>query len=636
MLINALNSYYDVLVDAGAMVPENYSKVDVDYMIFLTEEGKIASVQCLRSEKQIPQKNGKIRKAKERKSVILPKRTQKTSIDANFLEHRPLYLFGLEYDGKTGTLQYKEGGKADKSHKALRKAAEEWFSDMNSPAARAYYNFAVNWEPARETENPYLKNLGSDYEKSRYVFCLEGDIMHPLSENTEVRSAWEALCRKKEEDQKDVVLGQCGITGQKDVPIARIHQKITGLMPAGGNSTGCVLVGYKEKAFQSYGNQYSYNSNISEQVMQRYTASMNYLLKSPVNHMNLDQTMVMYWSQDGNAEADAIISQLYGVESPLTRGAADEMFTDLMKKTAEGKLTFDAIRESMSGLNPEADYYFVGMKPNGPRIAIRFAYCRKYGTVLQNAGQHQLDLQVMPGDKPVELWRMKKELVSPKSSSEKVTSTLVEGILQSMILGTEYPSGLIQKVLYRMRADRFDTDAKDSSADGADRKTEPQPGYGYGGSRMHDRIRVGVLKACLCRHERKQGKEDIKVGLNRDSTSQAYLCGRLFAVIQKLQEEASGRTKLNRTIRDAYFASASVKPAGIFPELLRLAQIYMKKVNDLETAYHSSVYYEKLIEEILGKMNNAFPQTLSLYDQGRFMIGYYQQYQDFFAKKEEV
>lgn len=33
-------------------------------------------------------------------------------------------------------------------------------------------------------------------------------------------------------------------------------------------------------------------------------------------------------------------------------------------------------------------------------------------------------------------------------------------------------------------------------------------------------------------------------------------------------------------------------------------------------------------------MNDAFPQTLSLYDQGKFMLGYYQQYQEFFVKNE--
>ena len=36
----------------------------------------------------------------------------------------------------------------------------------------------------------------------------------------------------------------------------------------------------------------------------------------------------------------------------------------------------------------------------------------------------------------------------------------------------------------------------------------------------------------------------------------------------------------------------------------------------------------------MDKLNGEFPETLLLQDQGRFIIGYYQQYQSFFEKKE--
>lgn len=60
------------------------------------------------------------------------------------------------------------------------------------------------------------------------------------------------------------------------------------------------------------------------------------------------------------------------------------------------------------------------------------------------------------------------------------------------------------------------------------------------------------------------------MGLNTENQNQAYLCGRLFAVLEKLQQEALGN--LNRTIKDAYFASASSTPVLVFPKLLCLAQ----------------------------------------------------------------
>ena len=118
------------------------------------------------------------------------------------------------------------------------------------------------------------------------------------------------------------------------------------------------------------------------------------------------------------------------------------------------------------------------------------------------------------------------------------------------------------------------------------------------------------------------------MALDKENCGQAYVCGRLFAVLEKLQRDASG-TKLNRTIKDAYFASAAAKPAMIFPKLIKLAQNHLNKVS-------SPSYYNILLGEIMDKLKGEFPETLLLQDQGRFIIGYYQQYQNFFEKKEKT
>ena len=117
------------------------------------------------------------------------------------------------------------------------------------------------------------------------------------------------------------------------------------------------------------------------------------------------------------------------------------------------------------------------------------------------------------------------------------------------------------------------------------------------------------------------------MGLNETNTNQAYLCGRLFAVLQKLQEEASNNT-LNRTIKDAYFASAASKPCVVFPKLMKLAQNHLKK-----TA--RPVFFGKLMGEITNQLEDGFPGVLPLAEQGKFIVGYYQQYQAFFEKKEK-
>ena len=113
------------------------------------------------------------------------------------------------------------------------------------------------------------------------------------------------------------------------------------------------------------------------------------------------------------------------------------------------------------------------------------------------------------------------------------------------------------------------------------------------------------------------------MALDLENTNQAYLCGRMFAVLEKLQQDAS-KNLLNRTIKDSYFSSASSKPAIIFPKLLRLAQTHIPKAK-----YGN--YWNSTIGEITNKLGGEFPDFLSLTDQGKFIIGYYQQY---FTSKE--
>ena len=147
-------------------------------------------------------------------------------------------------------------------------------------------------------------------------------------------------------------------------------------------------------------------------------------------------------------------------------------------------------------------------------------------------------------------------------------------------------------------------------------------------------VRAGVIKACI---NRKYQKEELSVALNKDNVSPAYLCGRLFAVLEKLQQDASGNS-LNRTIKDGYFASAVSKPAIVFPKLIILAQNHLDKVERLvknpSNKIRGAAYYNILIGEIIDKLTDKFPDTLGLSDQGCFIIGYYQQYQEFFVKKE--
>lgn len=115
------------------------------------------------------------------------------------------------------------------------------------------------------------------------------------------------------------------------------------------------------------------------------------------------------------------------------------------------------------------------------------------------------------------------------------------------------------------------------------------------------------------------------MALDIENNNQAYLCGRLFAVLEKVQSDAL--PGLNRTIKDSYFASACANPSTVFPKLIKLSQYHIEKLD-----YKPK--YKKLTGEIVDKINGTFPKTLPLNAQGKFIIGYYQQMQDLYKPND--
>ena len=120
------------------------------------------------------------------------------------------------------------------------------------------------------------------------------------------------------------------------------------------------------------------------------------------------------------------------------------------------------------------------------------------------------------------------------------------------------------------------------------------------------------------------------MSLDTTNTNPGYLLGRLFAVLERVQEDAARPGTLNSTIRDRFYGAASSTPVAVFPHLMKLKNHHLSKLEKYKG------YYEGLIGEITDKISDesAFPPHLGLADQGRFAVGYYHQRQSFFNKKD--
>ena len=115
------------------------------------------------------------------------------------------------------------------------------------------------------------------------------------------------------------------------------------------------------------------------------------------------------------------------------------------------------------------------------------------------------------------------------------------------------------------------------------------------------------------------------MGLDINQPSAGYQLGRLFAVLAKIQDEA--QPGINATIRERFYGAACASPVTVFANLLKLKQHHLAKL----TSKGRVVTFERLLGEIAGHLND-FPAYLDLHEQGRFAIGYYHQWQDFFIK----
>lgn len=598
MLIKALCDYADKLEESPeySKIPEGWSKQDVSLKILLTTDGEIADIIDIRKTQDIQQKNGKIKTISKPASALLPKRTQKTCIDSNIIEHRPLYIFGLNLEKDSFTPD-DDKNKAKKSHEAFVKRNLDFFKDLDSELCSAYYRFLEKWEPEKEIENPQLLEYKTLYKNSYFCFGLDGRPDLKLEEDEQFIHKYEQFISDEKENSEESPEDYpvCGILGEK-LPIARIHDKIK--FP-GGNSTGCVLVGMKESAFESYGKVQSYNSNISEVAMKKYTATLNRLLADPKHRIIIDDMVIVFFAMKTNDSAECdIFSMLLEPDPEKTEQNLKKVFSD----AAGGKVA----DLSAAGADKDVVFYAVGMTPNSSRISQKFIYRDKFGKLIENLIRHQEDLYIDPESKrQVYFSGIAKQLISPKSSKDKISPSLMSGIMLAAFNGSVYPAALLENAVRRIKTD-----------------SDEEKNHFI---KLND-TRAGIIKACLNRKARLSNREEeITMSLNTENQDPAYLCGRLFAVLEKIQQDSSGG-KLNRTIRDSYFSSACSRPSSIFPKLIQLSQNHLKKLSE-----KNRIFYDKLISAIMSGFGGEFPQTLDLDSQGRFIIGYYQQNKDLYT-----
>lgn len=604
MILQALCRYYEILTNdpESNIAPPGYSTIGFDFCLEISLEGKLKGILPLFTQEQF----GKRLEQKKRRLVVPAAVKRSSAIAPNFLWDNAAYVLGVSEKDED------EPNYSQKRHEAFCSYNKEILGKADCGTAKAVIAFLNEYDPKKYLQEPILQQYIGELKKGgNLLFRVEGEYAH---ENPEIREIWEQENASADDD----ITGQCLVTGKIE-PIARLHPSLKGI--SGANPTGASLVSFNDRAYESYNrtNAQGLNSPVSKRAAFAYTTALNYLLSTdnPNRKFVMGDTTVVYWAESDRKEYGLAIQCLF------EPGSLEGIITEpIEQKNAENQLaaTADKVKKARpvdiskikEGLDEMTRFYVLGLAPNAARVAVRFFLQDAFGNFVERINHHYLDLQIDKQfhDQPdfISIPQILAEIIPKKARDAKLSPLLSGELLRAILLGLPYPEALYYAMINRIRAEN-------------DEK----------GSQKISYVRAAVIKASLMRKYRTNPKyqEVLTMSLNPESKNPAYLLGRLFAALEKVQQDAIGDA--NASIKDRFFTSACATPASVFPVLLRLSQHHIAKAE-------YGRYIDGLIEDILNLLDinqNPIPTHLNLDEQGIFILGYYHQRANFYLSKGE-
>lgn len=578
MILQALTQYYEELLAAGKITRPGWAKAKVSFALDLDDAGQVRQLLHLQREVQRGKKTALVPQELDMPSPV--KRT--AGVAANFLCDNSSYLLGADDKGKPArSLECFSAARA--LHLALLK-------DVDSPAAQAIVRFFETWDPAQAAEHPALREDWADLMKGGNLTFWYRDA--PAAADPAVAAAWQRQYESGGEDAEDAL---CLVTGQHTT-LARLHPSIKGVV--GAQSSGASLVAFNAPAFCSYEHEQGANAPTGEYAAFAYATALNTLLADRDHICRVGDTTILFWA--ANAEAAYQDFMMYSL---FNDHYSEGDILSALHSLAKG----ESVDWDQARLDPATRFYVLGLAPNAARLSVRFFWQNNFGTLARNIARHyeRLDIVRPSFDKfpTLPIWRLVQETVrrpAPGASPADPSPRLAGDLLLAVLNDALYPATLLDGVSLRIRAEHDVTRGK-----------------------------AAILKAYYLRNSSDQNiKEVMTVELNEQSAYLPYVLGRLFAVLEAVQQSAN--PGINTTIKDRYFNSASATPASVFPLLLNLAQKHLAKL-DVGLA----TYYDKKITELNSRITCTLPARMSLPEQSAFQIGYYHETQKRYAKKEE-
>lgn len=564
MILKALYDYYHRSGDLPVLGME---LKEIGFIIVIDKYGNFLRFEDRRIDKKSAQKF-LVKKSVGRSSAPV----------ANYLYDNSQYVFGYSDKGDMENMR-----KYFEVFKAKVEEIYDVFSD--NVALKAVYTF-YRQDPSIMVEimqndplwTDIIKNLNKKY--SIFSFLIEGD--------TEIVASKRELINLEYDDNE--ILGRpCLVIGKHSKTV----EVTTATMIPGSQATAKLVAFQVNSGYDSYGKSKGYNAPISEEAEFAYTTALNHLLRSDShNKFMIGSRTFLFWASSNSDASKASEDSLFA----LFGRTEDD---DPNKRIELVRHTFMSIFSGDLPANKDDRFFILGLAPNSARIAVVYwneLPLREFAGLIS---KHFTDMEIADTDarkekKPyMSLYSILGSVTLGGKSSD-ATPNLPDAVVKSVFQGLPYPFSLFQACIRRIRA-----------------------------KQSINITRAAIIKAYLNRLNDNNNNKKLDIMLDKENQNQGYFCGRLFAVLDKIQEDANGI----HSIRERYMNSASATPAMVFATILNLSTHHLEKLNG-----GGQIFYERLKQEIISKLDaNGFPAHLDLQDQGRFFVGYYHQRQTLFS-----
>ena len=621
MILKALYDYYQAMAELGTVAPSGMEWKAIPFIIVIDEDGTFRRAIDTRDKEHKLGQEYLVAKAKGRSG-------SKSYAISQILWDHSGYVLGMPTDDSEEKLVM-----APKQHEAfkqeLTKLRELFPANKGFEAIELFYE---KYEGQKEGELSDLfevevKNLSNiipedillEIKKKvganiSFQLSTESDPNQLISSHRDIRSY---LAGSTEEEGEE--MGRCLVTGEKGT-IARLHGGIS-LFGAQANAT---LISFQKfSGYDSYGKEQGLNAPISQPASDAIISGLNMLLEKDKNtNYRIGETTFVFWNtlQDDELLKNYQEATFTGLPSDSDFDEEEEVTSTSKKKVAkkknpeqETKVVVQALRSTLGGKNANIDrdhsdrFYILALAPNAKRVSVKLWMEGTISEIVGNTLAHLDDMNIVrfnglldadtPPLRPV--YRIMKAIYTATDST-KWPRQVVQELLESIIKGLPYPPALQMACLERIHHDH----------------TSKYP---------VTELRAALLKAYLNRKHRKNPQiKQLTMALDKSNSNPAYLAGRLFALLERIQEKAIPGVKAN--ITDRYFRTASATPGIIFGRLLQLSAFHLSKIKKEHGGL--GFYFDRQIQEVLELLPGGqatFDKFFTPDQQSIFAVGYYHQ-----------